>query len=66
MSTKTILQWNCQRISDKISELCDVVDKQKPDIVCIQETMFSKNTHFTINKKTKKNRIFQNIRVKDT
>ena len=48
MNTKTILQWNCQGIGNKKSELCDIIERKKPDIICIQETMLSKNTQFGI------------------
>ena len=48
MGVKTILQWNCQGISNKKAEVCDLIDKSKPEILCVQETMLSKDSTFRI------------------
>ena len=50
---KTILQWNCQGISlKKKSEVCDLIEKLKPEILCIQEIMLSQISTFSINNYT--------------
>jgi len=36
--TPMILQWNAQGIANKKDELLDFIDKNKPQVIAIQET----------------------------
>ena len=49
MDVQTILQWNCRRIIEKKSKVCDLNEKLKLEILCIQETMLSQNATFRTN-----------------
>ena len=48
MSSTNIIQRNNQRTSQKKQELVDIVDKENPAILCIQETMLTKQTNVSI------------------
>ena len=48
MSSTNVIQWNIQGISQKKQELVDLIAKEKSAILCIQETMLSKQTNFSI------------------
>ena len=44
-----ILQWNSQGIiANKKAELMDLLSKEKPDVLYIQETMLSIQTNFNL------------------
>ena len=49
ISSTNIRQWNIQGIAKKKQELVDIIAKQKPYVLCIQETMLSKQTIFNLN-----------------
>ena len=46
ISSTSIIQWNIQGIGNKNAELDDLIAKEKPDVLYIQETMLSKQTNF--------------------
>ena len=42
------MQKNIQGIANKKEELVDLIGKEKPDVLCIQKTMLSKQTIFNL------------------
>ena len=47
-SSTNFIQWNIQGISQKKQELVNLIDKEKPALLCIQENMLQKRTNFNI------------------
>ena len=47
-SSTNIIQWNVQWIANMKAELADLIAKVNPDILCIQETMLSKQINFNL------------------
>ena len=47
-SSTSKLQMNSQAIANKKAYLVDLINKEKPDVLCIQETMLSKQTSFNL------------------
>ena len=45
-----IIQWNIQGIANKKEVLVDLIAKEKPDVLCFQETMLSKQTNLNLKK----------------
>ena len=48
ISSTKIVQWNIQGKAKKKQELVDIIAKEKPDVLCIQETMLPKQTNFSL------------------
>ena len=47
-SGKGIVQWNCQGIGNKKEELLELIEKMKPEIIALQETMIGNGKEFRI------------------
>ena len=48
ISSTNIIHWNPKGNSNKKAELMDQKAKEKPDVLCIQETMLSKQKNFNL------------------
>ena len=51
ISSSNIIQWNIQVIGKKNARLVDLIAKEKLDVLCVQETMLSKQTTTDSSKK---------------
>ena len=47
-SSTNVILLNSQGIANKKTELTYLISIEKPDVLCIQETMFSKQTNFNL------------------
>ena len=44
------MQLNSHGFANKKTELIDLISKEKPDVLCIQENMLSKHTNLNLKK----------------